>query len=110
MLNGEFSWDPANANSLVVSAVVNAAISMALQAGDADSHQTYNQLKQVLRLFSAKPGERILLFASPGFPLATLNFEASQVVGDANGANIVINPLDARGLWTVRSGCDGGHL
>jgi hypothetical protein len=40
VLNGEFSWDPANANSLVVSAVVNAAISMALQAGDADSHQT----------------------------------------------------------------------
>jgi hypothetical protein len=33
---------------------------MALQAGDADSHQTYNQLEQVLRLLSAKPGEGIL--------------------------------------------------
>jgi VWFA-related protein len=100
VLNGEFSGDPASANSFAVSAAVKAAVSLALQAGDADSHQTYNQLEQVLRLLSAKPGERIPLFASLGFPLATLNFEASQLVEHANRDNIVIDALDARGLYT----------
>jgi len=41
--------------NLPILTFILAAISMALQAGDADSHQTYNQLEQVLRLLSAKP-------------------------------------------------------
>jgi VWFA-related protein len=98
VLNCEFSGDPAS--GAAVAAVVKAAVDMELNAGDADSRQTYNQLEQVLRLLSAKPGERILLFASPGFPLATLTFQASQVIEHANRANIVINSLDARGLYT----------
>jgi hypothetical protein len=60
----------------------------------------------VVRMLSAKPGTRILLFASPGFPLTTLNFEASQLVEHANRANIVINALDARGLYAPEPGGD----
>ncbi len=52
------------------------AIRRALSVGEAENRDTYRQLESVVRTLSAKPGTRILLFASPGFPLTTLNFEA----------------------------------
>jgi hypothetical protein len=55
---------------------------------------------------SAKPAVRILLFASPGFPLARLDLEASQIVEHANRANIAINAIDARGLYAPEVGED----
>jgi hypothetical protein len=38
--------------------------------------------------------------------LATLNFEASQIVEHANLANIAINAIDARGLYAPEPGGD----
>lgn len=49
---------------------------------------------------------RILLFASPGFPLARLNLEASQILEHASRANIAINTIDARGLYAPETGGD----
>ena len=77
-----------------------------LNIGETENRDTYRQLESVLRVLSAKPGARILLFASPGFPLATLNFEASQFVEHANRANIVINAIDAPGLYAPEVGGD----
>ena len=82
------------------------AIRRALSVGEAENRDTYRQLESVVRMLSAKPGTRILLFASPGFPLTTLNFEASQLVEHANRSNIVINALDARGLYAPEPGGD----
>ena len=82
------------------------AIRRALSVGEAENRDTYRQLESVVRTLSAKPGTRILLFASPGFPLTTLNFEASQLVEHANRSNIVINALDARGLYAPEPGGD----
>jgi VWFA-related protein len=82
------------------------AIRRALSVGEAENRDTYRQLESVVRMLSAKPGARILLFASPGFPLTTLNFEASQLVEHANRANIVINAMDARGLYAPEPGGD----
>jgi VWFA-related protein len=82
------------------------AIRRALSVGEAENRDTYRQLESVLRMLSAKPGTRILLFASPGFPLTTLNFEASQLVEHANRANIVINAIDASGLYAPEPGGD----
>jgi hypothetical protein len=42
----------------------------------------------------------------PRIPLATLNFEASQIVEHANRANIAINGIDARGLYAPEPGGD----
>ena len=82
------------------------AIRRALSVGEAENRDTYRQLESVVRALSAKPGTRILLFASPGFLLTTLNFEASQLVEHANRSNIVINALDARGLYVPEPGGD----
>jgi hypothetical protein len=46
------------------------------------------------------PCERIMLLVSPGFLLTTQFLDESGVIDRANRANVVINTLDARGLYT----------
>jgi VWFA-related protein len=82
------------------------AVRRVLDAGEAENRSTFAQLDQVLRILSAKPGERILLLASPGFVLARMTTEASGIVDRANRANVVINTLDARGLCALEPGGD----
>ncbi len=81
--------------------IVSTEVNRVLNMGEAENRDTYRQLDGVLRVLSAKPGTRMLLLASPGFLLGMLNFEASQVVERANRSNIVINTLDARGLYVA---------
>lgn len=82
------------------------AVRRVLSIGETENRDTYRQLESVVRMLSAKPATRILLFASPGFPLTTMSFEASQLVEHANRSNIVINALDARGLYAPEPGGD----
>jgi len=84
--------------------VAHAAVMMALNAGDADNNNTFRQLEMVLRALAGKPGERILLLASPGFLIATgMLDDMVGIVDRANRANLVINALDARGLYVPSS-------
>ena len=87
-------------------AAARSAVMIALNAGDADNNFTYHQLEMVLRALAAKPGERILLLASPGFLITQELMDAPEVVDRANRANIVINALDARGLYVPEPGGD----
>ncbi len=87
-------------------AAAQAAIQVALNAGDADNNFTYRLLEQVLRNLAGKPGERVLLLASPGFLITTDTLDESGIVDRANRANIVINTLDARGLYVPEPGGD----
>src|SRR5208283_4195593 len=82
------------------------AVERVLTDGEAENRSTFDQLDQVLRILSAKPGDRILLLASPGFVLARQTMEASGIVDRANRANVVINTLDARGLYALEPGGD----
>jgi hypothetical protein len=52
------------------------------------------------------PGQRVLVLVSPGFITSTLELEVSQIVDRATRANIVINTIDARGLYTPDLGGD----
>jgi VWFA-related protein len=83
-----------------------AAVMVALNAGDADNNFTYRQLEMVLRALAGKPGERVLLLASPGFLITQDMLDANGIVDRANRANIVINALDARGLYAPEPGGD----
>jgi VWFA-related protein len=81
------------------SAVVQGAVLRALSAGDIENQFTYRHLEDVLRRLSSMPGERIMLLVSPGFLLTTAYLDESGVIDRANRANVVINTLDARGLY-----------
>jgi VWFA-related protein len=72
----------------------------ALTSGDVESEYTYRHLEDVLRVLSGKPGERVLLLLSPGFLLTTQHLDEMGIIDRANHANIVINTVDARGLYT----------
>jgi hypothetical protein len=58
-------------------------------------------LKQVVRRMGAMPGQRTVVLLSPGFlTLPRARLEVSDVVDLATRLNVVINALDARGLYT----------
>jgi VWFA-related protein len=80
--------------------IVQSAVFRALNAGDTENEFTYRHIEDILRRMSSMPGERIMLLVSPGFLLTTQYLDESGVIDRANRANVVINTLDARGLYT----------
>jgi len=77
-----------------------------VSSGDASSDYTYRHMEDVLRRLSAMPGQRKLVFISPGFILSTLLLERVDIIDRSNRAGIVIDTLDARGLYTPDLGGD----
>jgi VWFA-related protein len=84
---------------------VNFALSRASQVlaqGAHDSHLAVNALRETMRRMSVMPGERTVVLVSPGFlTLADLRSQEFDVVDQAVRANVVINSLDARGLYAM---------
>jgi VWFA-related protein len=71
------------------------------EEGDEDIRIELQELGNTLRLLGSKPGERVLLLASPGYILPVeLRYFFSLLVDHATQSDIVINTLDARGLYT----------
>jgi VWFA-related protein len=71
-----------------------------LSSGDAQTEYVYRHMEDVLRRLAVMPGQRILVLVSPGFIVTTLMLESTDLVDRANRFNIVINTIDARGLYT----------
>ena len=80
--------------------VAQTSAMQALSLGDIENDYAYRHLEDVLRALSGRPGERIMLLASPGFLLTTQFLDEMGIIDRANRANIVINTVDARGLYT----------
>jgi VWFA-related protein len=90
-------------NSAMLSAatsVAQAALQEELVAGDTDNEYGYRHLEDVLRRMSGMPGERVMVMVSPGFLLTTQFLDEMGIIDRANRANVVINTVDARGLYT----------
>lgn len=68
--------------------------------GDQETRVALGTLLDVVRRVSGAPGERSIILASPGFITPEQHQELSQIMDRAVRAKIVINTLDARGLWT----------
>jgi VWFA-related protein len=72
-----------------------------LSSGDAQTEFVYRHLEQITRRLSGMPGQRVMVFVSPGFVVTTaLSLDSSSLIDRANRSNIVINTIDARGLYT----------
>jgi VWFA-related protein len=81
-------------------AMARSAAARALSNGDMSSTYAYQHLSDALRRLSAMPGQRKMVFVSPGFILSTLLAERSDVIDRSTRAGVVIDTLDARGLYT----------
>jgi len=71
---------------------------------DSSTEYAYRHMEEVMRRLKSMPGQRVMVFISPGFILSTLQLEISDLVDRATKANIVINTIDARGLYTPDMG------
>src|SRR6266436_1863252 len=80
--------------------LAQAATYRALSQGDNETLYAYRHLEEVTRRLASMPGQRVLVLVSPGFISSTLTSEASELADRATRANIVINTIDARGLYT----------
>jgi VWFA-related protein len=71
---------------------------------DSSTEYALRHMEEVMRRLAAMPGQRIMVFVSPGFITSTLHLEFSDLVDRATKANIVVNTIDARGLYTPDMG------
>lgn len=86
-------------------AQAQAAAMRALTTGEAQIQFVYQHLQDVTKRLAAMPGQRVMVFVSPGFVVTvSLGLESSALIDRANRANIVINTIDARGLYTPDMG------
>jgi VWFA-related protein len=67
---------------------------------DSSTEYALRHMEEVMRRLATMPGQRIMVFVSPGFITSTLHLEFSDLVDRATKANIVVNTIDARGLYT----------
>jgi VWFA-related protein len=79
--------------------LAQSAASRTLSQGDNETQYAYRHLEDVVRRLASMPGQRVLVLVSPGFITTTMQSEASEMVDRATRANIVINTIDARGLY-----------
>lgn len=73
----------------------------ALTNGETQTEYVYRHIEEVLKRLAGMPGQRVMVFVSPGFLITSmLSLESSSLIDRANRANVVINTIDARGLYT----------
>jgi VWFA-related protein len=90
-------------------ALVNAASEGVLSAGIHESHVALDSLNALVRRMSKMPGRRSIVLASPGFLTPDMQYEYNEIIDHAVRSQVVINALDARGLYVVIPFGDASH-
>jgi hypothetical protein len=70
----------------------------------ADSQTSFEGIQKALAQLSHAPGARVMLMASAGFLTGLMDSDKSAIIDTAVHDNIVINALDAKGLWSEAPG------
>lgn len=94
--------DPKMYNAAV--AMAQSSIPPVASSLEANRNYAYRTMQDTIRRLAAMPGERVMLLVSPGFIMGLDTSDMILVVDQANHANVVINTLDARGLYTPDMG------
>src|SRR2546423_1818820 len=80
--------------------LAEAAAMRSLSSGETQAEYVYRHLEEAVRRLSGMPGQRILVMVSPGFMVTKLMADSTDLIDRANRSNVVINTIDARGLYT----------
>src|SRR4029077_1689569 len=65
-----------------------------LTSGDAQTGYVYRHIEDILKRLAGMPGQRVMVFVSPGFVITSmLTLESSSLIDRANRANVVINTI-----------------
>lgn len=68
-------------------------------AGDSETQFSFRNLDGLIARMRSLPGQRIIIMMSPGFFVTPSLRESGDIIDRATRANIVINSIDARGLY-----------
>jgi VWFA-related protein len=90
-------------------ALVGSLAAGVLSAGEHESRVSLLTLKDVIRGVSRMPGQRSVILVSPGFIIPDLDYEYTEIIDRAVRSQVVINALDARGLYVVIPYGDASH-
>lgn len=88
---------------------VNAIATEVLNAGSHESHIALSSLADVVHHLSLMPGQRSVVLVSPGFITPDLQYEYNQLIDRAVRSEIIINTLDARGLYVPTAFADASR-
>jgi VWFA-related protein len=83
--------------------VADMAADRSLTEEETESRLALGVLKDVVRRISLIPGQRNIVFISPGFQVPQLQFEYNDVIDRALRSEIIVSSLDARGLYVPSS-------
>jgi VWFA-related protein len=86
--------------------MARAAASQALVEGDHESRLALGVLKDIVRRIAVMPGQRNVVLVSPGFLTPQLETDYMELIDRAVRSQVIINTLDARGLYTIVPGGD----
>jgi VWFA-related protein len=84
----------------VIEQVVMGKANSVLLSGEGQIDMVYRHIEDAIRRLAAMPGQRVMVFVSPGFIVTMSTRSQGDLVDRANRSNIVINTVDARGLYT----------
>jgi VWFA-related protein len=93
----------ANGPQMPAQAAQSMVLGLAQQVIGASEQETrinLGVLKDLVRHMSAMPGQRVVIVVSPGFLATQQTQEKNDIMDRAVKASVVINSLDARGLYT----------
>jgi VWFA-related protein len=93
----------ANAEAIIRQCPFNmeATVRRILQEGDLQTDKTYQSLSDIVGKLTSMPGQRVLVYVSPGFLVGQAAFANSwEWIEKAVRTGVVVNTIDARGLYT----------
>ena len=70
-----------------------------LTRNESQSEYSFRGLDQLVRRMGLLPGQRDIIFLSPGFLTETQKFEIGQIVDRALRSRVIINTFDSKGLF-----------
>lgn len=91
--------DTAQCMGIASQSVAQAAAQRELTTGESEIQFSFSNLNALLRRMVGLPGQRIIVLMSPGFFVTPVMHDTSDLIDRATKANIVINTIDARGLY-----------
>jgi len=81
--------------------IAQAAAQQEIHLGDHETRLALGVLQELVRRMAAMPGQRSIILVSGGFvTLAEHSVEKTEIMDRAIRASVLINALDARGLYT----------
>ena len=81
-------------------ALVAAEAQESLSNSETQSRAALRGIESVVRRMTVLPGQRSMLIVSGGFLTETLRFELGQIADRALRGGVILNAIDARGLYT----------